>query len=97
MAAARARFLGALEDFCGLDASGSQLRDKFAIRGKKIVSSKFFWQGPGNLLESARRYVRFGDCGGEETDLQFVGRFRITMPDAANLCAFHQRHAEFFL
>src|SRR5258708_5858370 len=88
-AKARAAFFCTSEDIGGLDPSGGQLRDEFAIRSQKIVLSEFFRQSPGDLLECAWRRVRFRDCCGKEADFKLLGRSGIVMMYATNLNASH--------
>ena len=84
------------EEFGGLDAAGGQIRDEFAIGHEEVVGGEFAREDPDDLFEDAGGDVGLGVLGGEEMDLEFLGRVGVLMANAGDFDGFDESDAELF-
>jgi len=70
--------------------------DQGAVGGEKIVGGEFAGEDPGDLFEDARGDVGLGVLGGEEMDLEFLGRVGVLMANAGDFDGFDESDAELF-
>jgi len=84
------------EEFSRFDAAGGQVRDEFAIGQEEVVGGKFAREDPGDLLEGTGEDVGLGVLGGEEMDLEFLGRVGVLVADTGDFDGFDESDAELF-